>query len=165
MRAAALRALPLDFSGTHMNETHTDTIVVRTGDTTDVEAFLAERIYEFNAEATGYYDAESYSAALRNETNEIYAGISGFTWGGCCYVSYLWVREAFRGAGIGRDLVQAVERHARAKRCRLVLLSSHDFQAPDFYVRLGYEPIARIAHYPVGYMDIVFAKRLDRSET
>ncbi|HVY63426.1 MAG TPA: GNAT family N-acetyltransferase [Gammaproteobacteria bacterium] len=144
-----------------MRETCTDTLVVRTGDDPDIHAFLAERIREFNAEATGYHDAESYSAVLRDETDEICAGISGFTWGGCCYVSYLWVRETLRGTGLGSALLRTVEQHARGKRCRLVLLSSHDFQAPDFYVRLGYEPIARIADYPVGHVDVLLAKRLD----
>ena len=139
-----------------------DTITIRPGDAPDVEAFLAERIYEYNARATGYYDGETYSAIRRSGAGDIVAGVSGFTWGGCCYVSYLWVTEALRGTGIGRELLTAVERHARDRHCRLVLLSTHDFQAPKFYARLGYEPIARIDDYPAGHKDIFFAKRLER---
>jgi ribosomal protein S18 acetylase RimI-like enzyme len=139
-----------------------DTIAVCTGDAPDVDAFLAERIYEYNAAATGYYDGESYSAVHRNEAGEIVAGVSGFTWGGCCHVSYLWVAEALRRSGVGSALLAAVERHARSKRCRLILLSTHDFQAPEFYVRLGYEQVAQIEDYPVQHVDIVLAKRLDR---
>jgi len=37
-------------------------IEVRTGDAPQVEAFLAERIYEYNAAATGYHDGESFTA-------------------------------------------------------------------------------------------------------
>ena len=136
-------------------------IVVRTGNAPDVEAFLAERIYEYNARATGYEDAETYTSVLRDELGTIYAGISGFTWGGCCYVMYLWVADAFRSMGFGTALLHAVEQHARAKGCRIVVLSSHDFQAPDFYARLGYEPVARIDDYPVDYTDFVLTKRLD----
>jgi predicted N-acetyltransferase YhbS len=63
--------------------------------------------------------------------------------------------------GIGSELLRAVEGHAREKRCRLVLLSSHTFQAPVFYARMGYEQVARIDDYPVGHADIFYAKRLD----
>jgi len=138
-----------------------DKIVVRAGEDPEVEAFLTERIYEYNARATGYHDAEHYTAVLRDELDEIYAGICGFTWGGCCYVTYLWVAETFRGMGLGSELLRAVEQHARARRCRLVLLSSHDFQAPAFYVRLGYQQVARIEDYPVDHFDVFLAKRLD----
>lgn len=57
-------------------------------------------------------------------------------------------------------MLRAVESHAREKCCHLVLLSTHTFQAPRFYARLGYEPVAQIEDYPVGHADIFFAKRL-----
>jgi GNAT superfamily N-acetyltransferase len=138
-----------------------DTITVRAGNAPDVETFLAQRVYEYNARATGYDDAESYSAVCR-DAGAIVAGVCGFTWGGCCYVSYLWVTEARRGQGMGRELLRAVEHHARDRRCALVLLSTHDFQAPRFYARLGYERVAHIEDYPVAHVDLFFAKRLDR---
>jgi hypothetical protein len=40
------------------------------------------------------------------------------------------------------------------------LLSSHSFQAPDCYEKLGYVRQASIADHPVGHANIVFAKRL-----
>ena len=136
------------------------TIAVRSGDAPELEAYLAQRIYEYNAAATGYHDGESFTASYQSESANIEAGTSGFTWGGCCYISYLWVSEALRGRGIGSELLGAVESHAREKRCRLVLLSSHSFQAPDFYASRGYEQVARINDYPVGYVDIVYANRV-----
>lgn len=137
------------------------TVAIQIGDAPDLEAFLADRIYEFNAAATGYHDAESFAASCRSDSGGITAGISGFTWGGSCFVSYLWVSEELRGRGIGSDLLSAAELHAREKGCRVVILSSHSFQAPDFYARRGYETVARISDYPVGHDDIVLVKRLD----
>ena len=61
-------------------------IAIRAGDAPEVEAFLAERIYEYNAAATGYHDAESFTAVQDND-GTVEAGISGYTWGACCYVS------------------------------------------------------------------------------
>jgi len=140
----------------------TSALEFRIGDTADVEAFLAERIYEFNAAATGYHDGESFTATYAGESGAVEAGLCGYTWGGCCFVLYLWVAQALRGKGLGSQLLAAAELHARAKQCRLVLVSSHSFQAPRFYARKGYEQIAVVNDHRVGDQNIFFAKRLDK---
>lgn len=137
-------------------------IAVHVGDAPELEAFLARRIYEHNAAATGYSDAESFTAVRRDRSGTVEAGICGYTWGGCCFVSGLWVSKPLRSNGLGTELLNVVERHAREKRCSLVLLSSHSFQAPEFYARRGYKQVARVDDYPVGHSDIFYAKRLDR---
>ena len=77
--------------------------MIRTGDAPQVEAFLAERIYEYNAAATGQDDGESFTAIRESSAGNIEAGVSGYTWCGCCYIAYLWVAEALRGQGIGSE--------------------------------------------------------------
>lgn len=137
------------------------TIAVHADDARDIERLLAERIYEYNAAATGYRGAKFFAAVHEDGSAALAAGISGYTWGGCCFVSYLWVSAFSRGKGLGSELLQAVERHAREEGCRLVLLSTHSFQAPEFYARQGYEPVARVNDHPVGHASIFYAKRLD----
>ena len=134
---------------------------IQLGDLPELQAFLEERIYEYNAAVTGYRDAEVFSAIRAGESGEIEAGIYGYTWGGCCVVTHLWVSAHLRGRGLGAALLDEVERHARHRRCYIVFLSSHSFQAPDFYVRRGYTPLARVRDCPVGHSDIHYAKRLD----
>ena len=126
----------------------------------NIDAFLEDRIYEFNAAATGCRDAEEYAAAIRDGDGRIMAAVSGFTWGRCCQIDKLWVAQSARRQGLGSLLVRAVEEHARGKGCSQVILSSHTFQAPDFYRRLGYVEQARIAGYPMGHADIHFRKLL-----
>jgi ribosomal protein S18 acetylase RimI-like enzyme len=126
----------------------------------EIEAFLVERIYEFNSSATGLFDGEEYAATIRDPDGRIIAGVSGHTWGGCCQVSQLWVDESARHQGLGRSLMLAVETHALGKNCTQIILSSHTFQAPDFYRRLGYVEQARISGYPNGHADIHFMKHL-----
>ena len=102
-------------------------------------AFLADRIYEFNAKVTGYFDASLLAGCIRSETGDVIAGFNGHTWGGCCELSYVWVHEQYRGRGLGTLLVHAAESEALARGCVRLVLASHDFQAPGFYERLGYE--------------------------
>ena len=135
-------------------------IDLRFGDCQELEAFLAERIYEFNSKTTGYFDGESFGATQRDESGAVLAGISGYTWGGCCYVSHLWVAEEHRGKGLGSSLLNAAEKRAREKGCMVALLSSHSFQSPGFYERMGYEQRASIKDHPVGHTNVFYAKRL-----
>jgi len=126
----------------------------------EIEAFLAERIYEFNSNATGLFDGEEFAATIRDSYDRIIAGVSGHTWGGCCQISQLWVHESARQQGVGRSLMLAVEAHSRSRNCTQIVLSSHSFQAPDFYRQLGYIEQARIPGYPRGHSDIHFIKYL-----
>lgn len=130
------------------------------GDCREVDDFLAERIYEFNAAATGRFDAETFAAVHRDRAGAIQAGVSGYTWGGCCFIAQLWVADSLRRQGWGRVLLEAAEQNARSKACTIVILSSHSFQAPGFYERLGYARQAEVKDYPPGHSDFVYVKRL-----
>ena len=130
------------------------------GECDPIDRFLADRIYEFNARATACADGESFAAVRRDSSGTIVAGVAGYTWSGCCYVSNLWVAELLRANGVGRALLLAVERRAHDRGCKIILVSSHSFQAPGFYERLGYLRQASIADHPIGHENIVLAKRI-----
>jgi len=121
----------------------------------ELETFLTERIYEFNSEATGYFDGRFLGAVLRSATGGVVAGLSGHTWGGCCEIESLWVSEHLRGQGLGTALLNTAEVEARLRGCQQVVLTTHSFQAPAFYQRLGYERKYSIEDRPMGYSNIV----------
>jgi GNAT superfamily N-acetyltransferase len=130
------------------------------GEIAELEAFLVERIYEFNARATGYFDGKLLAGRVRDEAGAVIGAFNGHTWGGCCVIAHLWVHESRRGSGVGRALLLAAEAEAARRGCEQVVLSTHDFQAPAFYERVGYERLATIPGRPKGHTDIVYAKRL-----
>ena len=125
-----------------------------------LEAFLVERIYEFNVEATGYSDARLLGVSLRDDAGEIIAGCSGHTWGGCCQISSLWVSESRRGQGLGRRLLDTAESEAIRRGCRQVVLLSHSFQAPAFYEQLGFAHAGGVTGYPRGEAFLLMVKPL-----
>jgi GNAT superfamily N-acetyltransferase len=126
----------------------------------ELASFLAERIYEFNAAATGYVDGKLLAGSIRSDAGEVIAGFTGHTWGGCCEISYVWVRDGHRGRGLGRALLRAAETEAQRRSCVQVVLLTHSFQAPEFYERLGYERRYAIEGRPMGHSDIVYVKLL-----
>jgi len=123
-------------------------------------ALLADRIYEFNAGATGYFDGRLLAGCVRSESGEIIAGFDGHTWGGCCELSHVWVHERHRGQGLGTLLLRAAEAEAVARGCAQVVLATHSFQAPGFYERMGYEKKYAIEGRPRGHADIIYVKVL-----
>lgn len=126
----------------------------------EIEAFLVEHIYEFNAKATGYFDGKLIAGKLCNESGEVIAAFNGHTWGGCCVIAHLWVHESMRGQGLGRALLQAAEAEASQRGCEQVVLSTHTFQAPAFYERQGYDLVATVLDQPKGHANVTYAKRI-----
>jgi GNAT superfamily N-acetyltransferase len=133
-------------------------------ETRELEEFLVNRIYQFNAQITGYFDARLLGGRVRAPSGETLAAFNGHTWGGCCVVSNLWVDDARRRQGLGRSLLEAVEAEAVRRGCAQIVLSTHSFQAPAFYERMGYLKISVIYDRPKGYADIVFVKRFKPSD-
>ena len=126
----------------------------------NLEEYLVERIYEFNSRATGYFDGRLFGASVQNEAGAVIAAFNGHTWGGCAKVSNLWVSEHHRRHGLGATLLRAAEAEAVLRGCTQIVLTTHDFQAPGFYERLGYERKCAIDGWPQGHANIVFIKAL-----
>jgi ribosomal protein S18 acetylase RimI-like enzyme len=125
-----------------------------------LESFLVDRIYEFNAKATGYFDGKLLAGSVENGSGEIIAGFNGHTWGGCCELSNVWVHEQYRARGLGALLVRSAEAEAVARGCVQVVLATHSFQAPGFYERMGYERRYTIEGRPKDHGDIIYVKVL-----
>ena len=126
----------------------------------ELGAFLADRIYEFNAKATGYSDGMLLAGCVRDERGEVIAGFNGHTWGGCCELAHIWVHEHHRGQGLGALLVRSAEAEAAARGCVQIVLSTHSFQAPGFYERMGYQRKCSIEGHPQGHANIIYVKPL-----
>ena len=133
---------------------------IRDDERPELEAFLGERLYEFNSRTTGIDDGTLLNASVEDEAGRLVAGLSGHTWGGCCEIGRLWVHESMRGTGVGTALMHAAEQEAIRRGCHQIVLSTHSFQAPRFYEKLGFRRLAAIPNYPQGHENIIYIKDL-----
>ena len=136
-------------------------VVLETEPNAEDVRILDERLYAFNVQATGIADGKLLALFLRSEDGAAVGGIYGWTWGETCYIRYLFVPAEMRNRGHGRSLMRAVEAEAKARGCRQIVLETHDFQAPAFYGRLGFEVTGRVEGYPRGHQYLTMVKRLD----
>ena len=121
---------------------------------------LDERIYAFNVAATGLDDGRLISIRAEDGAGQLVGGLSGWAWGGCGYVDVLWVADNQRRQGIGTRLMDAAEAAALASGCVSMVLSTHTFQAPGFYLLRGYVEIGRTPDYPQGHAQVHLRKIL-----
>ena len=121
---------------------------------------LEDRIIEYNVAQTGRDDGEELAIFLRDEANDIVAGLYGWTWAGWLEIRYLWVQPELRGMGQGRYLLLTAEQEAMARGCEHVLLDTFSFQAPDLYRRLGYEVFGALDGFPRPHQRYFLTKRL-----
>jgi GNAT superfamily N-acetyltransferase len=123
--------------------------------------FLEDHINAYNVAVTGIADWYPLAIFVRDRQRQIVAGISGGMWAGYLEIKNLWVREDRRGQGLGRQLLLAAEQEARARGCTQVLLDTHDFQAPEFYKKLGYSVFGVFEGIGGQYNRYYFRKQLD----
>jgi GNAT superfamily N-acetyltransferase len=81
---------------------------------------------------------------------QVLGGAYGDTHYGWLYLSLLWVHEDFRGHGWGRRILEGFEAEGATRGCHAAWVDTYEFQAPDFYERLGYREFGRLDEFPPG---------------
>jgi len=123
-------------------------------------AAISDAIDEWNMAITGLRAFHRVAIFLRDELDRTRGGVTGGVWGGWFHVIALWVDEDLRGRGLGRALILAAEKEARAAGARNAFLETHTFQAPGLYTKLGYTTIATLEDYPPGQAQLIMCKSL-----
>jgi ribosomal protein S18 acetylase RimI-like enzyme len=121
---------------------------------------LREKLYAFNLARARPAPHTPLAIFVRDDDGAVRAGIYGFLWGGMLEIDMLYVDEAWRGRGLGRRLVRAMEQAAVARGGRTAILDTFDFQALAFYRREGYEILAELSGYGAGHTKYFLRKTL-----
>jgi len=96
------------------------------------------------------YDAEQ----------NLQSGVLVYVHPGWSYIDALWVSEEKRGQGLGRLLMKQAEEEAMKRGCHSAYLWTQDFEAPEFYKKLGYQQFVTFENFIPGHQRTGFMKQL-----
>lgn len=98
------------------------------------------------AQLTGH-EVPHYSVFARDEKGKILGGALVYAGQDSAFVDVIWVEESHRLHGIGRQLLNEVEKEAQRRGCAWVKLDTYEFQAPKFYLACGYEIYGEVKNF------------------
>lgn len=81
---------------------------------------------------------EFYAFFVRDKNHHILGGCSGVMFYGCNHIDSLWIDETLRGKRIGTELMLSAEKIGREKGCLFSTVNTMDWEALDFYKKLGF---------------------------
>jgi ribosomal protein S18 acetylase RimI-like enzyme len=122
---------------------------------------FADLIGRHDQEATGEQTYRPFSVFLYDADGSTVGGAAGSTSWGLCEVTALAVDKSFRGQGWGKKLMQAVEQTARERCCNSIHLHTMNFQAIEFYRRIGFCVQAELTDETGRYTRYFLAKEVD----
>lgn len=94
--------------------------------------------------------------------SEYVGGIIGKITFETCYIDLLAIKHERRGGGIGTELIKTLECEVLKLGIKKIHLSTQDYQAKEFYLKMNYEIAATIKDIPfVGTTRYIFIKDLN----
>ena len=109
---------------------------------------IGDLIRFYNRSKREKAESEPLNLYVEDDKGELMAGLVAETFGNWLEIEYLFVKEEFRGQGIGSQLLQQAESEAKKKNCRYAFVNTYQFQAPTFYQKQGYEEVFTLTDYP-----------------
>ena len=109
---------------------------------------IGDLIRSYNRSKREKAKSEPLNLYVEDDKGELMAGLVAETFGNWLEIEYLFVKEEFRGQGIGSQLLQQAESEAKKKNCRYAFVNTYQFQAPAFYQKQGYKEVFTLKDYP-----------------
>lgn len=141
-----------------------DEIIIDESENPPARAIIKNGVMEFNKRFLGEWKPSPFSLYIRNAEGIIIAGVCGDYIHAYTRVNWAWVHEDFRGRGVGKRALSAVEEFAKGKGCRYMQLDTMDFQARPFYQSLGFWVVATLPNWINGHECYIMRKDLLKEE-
>lgn len=103
----------------------------------DELSFMVNQFEEYGSKfgiKVNYHDYHFIS----KENNKIIGILKGHFYYDEGKITKLIVSEDCRGRGVGKSLMMEVENYLRSQNMRFMSVSTYEFQAPEFYKKLGF---------------------------
>lgn len=99
---------------------------------------LSNGICEEAFKKKGLGKIEEFAFFIYDNSNQIIGGLKAVHFYKSIHVDLLWVHPLYRNSNYGTTLMSKVEEYAKTKQCSFITICTMDFEAKDFYQKLGY---------------------------
>jgi len=107
------------------------------------------------------FTKNKYKFVAKNEDGEITGILDLMTEANLAFVEGLLIGSKFRKQGIGSKLMKQAEDFAKKNKCTKVYLETNeDWEAVEFYKKLGYEVTGKHEDHALGQRSLIFTKFL-----
>lgn len=113
----------------------------------------------FNKKNQIFDASESYDVVAIEE-NVCIGGLQSAVYGNMLYISRLIVNPEYRNQSIGSSLVNMAIQFAKNNHLAVIMLGTTDFQAKDFYEKIGFKVMHTRENQPPGYHSYAMFKWL-----
>lgn len=124
----------------------------------DIDAMVKLRLHRYNIKHCQYM--EEHSSYTHNDkthanfgifiNDECLSGAVGYIRFGWYMLTDFCIDESLRGQGIGKEIIRQIEEFAKKNNCIGVQMDTWNFQAPEFYKKLGYTVWGEFKDCPPG---------------
>lgn len=121
---------------------------------------IEDRLSEYDKKHIKYKITGNISIGILSNGKVIGGADGSMTAFKIFYLSTVYVDADYRGKGIGKKLLAAIEEEARALGANMIRLDTFDWQGADFYKKLGYEQVGMYESEIDGFSEFFFLKRL-----
>jgi len=98
---------------------------------------------------------------VRDNTGEPIGGILAMTRYNTACINSIWIRSDYRKKGIGKYLIELVEKKAKEYGCIISSLGTFEkFNTKEFYESLGYTVVSTSIDSPLGHIGYWFNKSI-----
>lgn len=111
------------------------------------------------APSTQSKEPVKFNLVMKDSNGEVVGGVITTIYRYSMYVETLWIDEKYRKSGYGTLLMQQAEETARAHECTMMQLDTFNYQAPEFYKKLGFVQYGELK-YQEGFVRHYFTKSL-----
>lgn len=117
-----------------------------------------DEVMRFGVAVIGDPGERRIATFVRDADDQVIGGMLGHITWRWLYVARLWLLDVVRGRGMGRRIMERVERFAWENDCLAAYLDTCEYRALPFYQKLGNEVWGKLDGFPPGYRQFYLRK-------
>ena len=119
--------------------------------------WLRTELHALNVRFMGEYKSEPFSVMAKVGDVPV-GGVAGSVHLGWLSIDITYIEEKYRGQGLGRQLMEAIEEEGRRRGATRAYVETASFQAEGFYAKFGYAVYGRFSDFAPG-VDRIFMRK------